>query len=87
LDSLKTGKEVLKKEAEALLKVMEKLDAAFTEAADILYQCTGRVVLTGMGKSGLVCKKIASTLSSTGTPPAQRRPCHCEQQRRDRRGS
>ena len=39
-----------------------------TEAAEIIYQCTGRVVLTGMGKSGLVCKKIASTLSSTGTP-------------------
>ncbi len=68
MDSLKTGKGVLKKEAEALLRVMEKLDSAFSEAAEIIYQCTGRVVLTGMGKSGLVCKKIASTLSSTGTP-------------------
>lgn len=68
MDSLKTGKDVLKKEAEALLGVMEKLDSAFSEAAEIIYQCTGRVVLTGMGKSGLVCKKIASTLSSTGTP-------------------
>ena len=68
MDSLKTGKEVLKKEAEALLRVMERLDTAFTEAAEIIYQCKSRVVLTGMGKSGLVCKKIASTLSSTGTP-------------------
>ena len=68
MDSLKTGKEVLRKEAEALLKVMEKLDASFDEAAAIIHRCTGRVVLTGMGKSGLICKKIASTLSSTGTP-------------------
>ncbi|MBP1748395.1 MAG: D-arabinose 5-phosphate isomerase [Deltaproteobacteria bacterium] len=68
MDSLKTGKEVLKKEAEALLRVMENLDDAFNQAAQIIYQCAGRVVLTGMGKSGLVCKKIASTLSSTGTP-------------------
>lgn len=68
MDSLKTGKEVLKKEADALLSVMERLDGSFTSAAEVIYQCTGRVVLTGMGKSGLVCKKIASTLASTGTP-------------------
>jgi len=68
VDQLKTGKDVLRKEAEALLKVMEGLDETFNKAADIIYGCTGRVVLTGMGKSGLVCKKIASTLSSTGTP-------------------
>ncbi len=68
MDSLKTGKEVIRKEAEALLRVMENLDDSFDEAAGIMHRCTGRVVLTGMGKSGLVCKKIASTLSSTGTP-------------------
>ncbi len=68
MDSLKTGKEVLKKEAEALLSVMERLDNTFSEAVKIIYRCPGRVVLTGMGKSGLICKKIASTLSSTGTP-------------------
>lgn len=65
---LKTGKEVLKKEAEALLKIMEDLDSSFDEAVRTIHDCPGRVVLTGMGKSGLVCKKIASTLSSTGTP-------------------
>ncbi len=65
---LKTGKDVLKKEAQALLKVMESLDSSFDEAVRIIHDCPGRVVLTGMGKSGLVCKKIASTLSSTGTP-------------------
>ncbi|MDD3844787.1 MAG: KpsF/GutQ family sugar-phosphate isomerase [Syntrophorhabdaceae bacterium] len=68
MDHLKTGKDVLRKEAEALMKVMESLDETFNRAAEIIFGCTGRVVLTGMGKSGLVCKKIASTLSSTGTP-------------------
>lgn len=68
MDDVRTGKDVLRKEAEALLKVMEGLDDTFTGAAEIIFGCTGRVVLTGMGKSGIVCKKIAATLSSTGTP-------------------
>jgi len=68
VDHVGTGKDVLRKEAEALLKVMEGLDDTFTRAAEIIFACAGRVVLTGMGKSGLVCKKIAATLSSTGTP-------------------
>ncbi len=68
MDHVGTGKDVLRKEAEALLKVMEGLDDTFTRAAEIIFACAGRVVLTGMGKSGLVCKKIAATLSSTGTP-------------------
>lgn len=62
------GKEVLRKEAQALLHVMEGLDETFEQAVDIIFKCSGRVVLTGIGKSGLVCKKIASTLSSVGTP-------------------
>lgn len=62
------GKEVLRKEAQALLLVMEGLDETFEQAVDIIFKCSGRVVLTGIGKSGLVCKKIASTLSSVGTP-------------------
>ena len=68
MNHVKTGKDVLKKEAEALLKVMESLDSMFGYAVETVHGCTGRVVLTGMGKSGLVGKKIASTLSSTGTP-------------------
>jgi len=68
VDHVKRGKDILRKEAEALLKVMEALDDSFTRAAEIIFACTGRVVLTGMGKSGLVCKKIAATLASTGTP-------------------
>jgi len=68
VDHVRTGKDILRKEAEALLKVMEGLDDSFNRAAETIFGCTGRVVLTGMGKSGLVGKKIAATLSSTGTP-------------------
>ncbi|OPY72833.1 MAG: Arabinose 5-phosphate isomerase KdsD [Syntrophorhabdus sp. PtaU1.Bin058] len=65
---IETGKEVLRKEAEAIIQVMNKLGDSFDRAIDVIHACTGRVVLAGMGKSGLICKKIASTLSSTGTP-------------------
>jgi arabinose-5-phosphate isomerase len=65
---LMRGKDVLKKEAEAILHIMERLNNDFDSAIEIIDGCTGRVVVTGMGKSGLICKKIASTLSSTGTP-------------------
>ena len=65
---LNMGKEVLKKEAEAILHVMEALGDDFDRAIETIGECTGRVVLLGMGKSGLICKKIASTFSSTGTP-------------------
>jgi len=65
---LKQGKEVLKKEAASILKVEAQLGEEFIQAVEILFQCAGRVITTGMGKSGLICKKIAATLSSTGTP-------------------
>ena len=65
---IEIGRGVLKKEAEAVLKVMDDLDYSFERVVDTIYHCNGRVVLTGIGKSGLVCKKIASTLSSVGTP-------------------
>jgi arabinose-5-phosphate isomerase len=62
------GKEVLKKEAEALLAVTERLGDSFDAAVRAINGCTGRVVLTGIGKSGLISKKIASTFSSVGIP-------------------
>jgi arabinose-5-phosphate isomerase len=62
------GREVLRKEAAAILEVMERMNADFERAVDIVYGCTGRVILMGMGKSGLICREIASTLSSVGTP-------------------
>ena len=68
MNLLNIGKEVLKKEADAILSVMNVLGSEFEKTIDIISECTGRIVLIGMGKSGLICKKIASTLSSTGTP-------------------
>ena len=65
---IEIGREVLRKEAKAILQVVEGLDNAFERAVDVVFKCSGRVVLMGIGKSGLVCKKIASTLSSVGTP-------------------
>ena len=64
--SLDIGKEVLRKEADAILSIMACLDENFEKAVDTISQCNGRVVMTGIGKSGLICKKIASTLSSVG---------------------
>ncbi|HOP85199.1 MAG TPA: KpsF/GutQ family sugar-phosphate isomerase [Syntrophorhabdaceae bacterium] len=65
---LEIGKEVLKKEASAVLKVMDELGEEFEKVVEILHKCSGRVVFMGIGKSGLICKKIASTMSSIGTP-------------------
>lgn len=62
------GREVLEVEIQGLESVRDRLNGGFTEALDILGAVTGRVVVTGIGKSGLVGRKIAATLSSTGTP-------------------
>src|ERR1041384_5646141 len=66
------GAKVVRIEAEALLALAERLAGpmapAFERALDLMQACTGRVVVTGMGKSGIVARKIAATLSSTGTP-------------------
>jgi arabinose-5-phosphate isomerase len=66
--SLDTARRVLEIEARAILEVFARLDSSFEKAVDILFACKGRVVVTGMGKSGLVGRKISATLSSTGTP-------------------
>src|SRR5204863_7063582 len=67
-DLRQLAERVLRLEAEAILGLIPKLDASFDRAVDLLHRCTGRVVVTGMGKSGLVGRKIAATLASTGTP-------------------
>jgi len=59
---------VLRLEAAAVLALVERLDDAFDRAVDVLHGCRGRVIVTGMGKSGIVGRKIAATLASTGTP-------------------
>lgn len=67
-DTLAIGRRVLEIEAEALARVEQRLGASFTRAVELMLACTGKVVITGMGKSGLVGKKICATLASTGTP-------------------
>ena len=67
-DAIKQGKEVLKIEAESILKLIDVIDSSFSKAVEIIYKAKGRVIVTGIGKSGLVGKKIVATLTSTGTP-------------------
>ena len=68
----KTGENVVRIEAEALRALADRIAGpmadAFERAVELLYGCRGRVVVTGMGKSGIVARKIAATFSSTGTP-------------------
>lgn len=63
-----TALEVLRSEANAILGLVDRIDANFEKAVELLASCKGRVVLTGMGKSGIICRKIAATFSSTGQP-------------------
>lgn len=62
------AKEVLDIEAHSILKLKSNINGNFDKAIEILYSCKGRVIVTGMGKSGIIGKKIAATMSSTGTP-------------------
>ncbi len=66
--SVDTAKRVLRIEAEAIAGLIERLDKRFSQAVERLYLCKGRVVVTGLGKSGLIGRKIAATFASTGTP-------------------
>jgi arabinose-5-phosphate isomerase len=59
---------VLRMEADAILGLVAKLDARFERAVTLLHECSGRIIVTGMGKSGIIGRKIAATLASTGTP-------------------
>ncbi|MGH7563417.1 MAG: KpsF/GutQ family sugar-phosphate isomerase [Gemmatimonadota bacterium] len=65
---LAAARETLRLEAAAILGLEPRLGPSFAQAVDLLYGCRGRVIVTGMGKSGLVGRKIAATLTSTGTP-------------------
>lgn len=66
--SIQQGKRVLEIEARAIAALVDRLDDRFAKAIDLLLRCTGKVVVSGMGKSGLIGQKIAATLASTGTP-------------------
>src|SRR3989338_1772285 len=65
---LKKAREVLQVESDAIRDLGKKLDAHFSRAVNLIIKCKGRVIVTGMGKTGIIGRKIASTLSSTGTP-------------------
>ena len=65
---IKRAREVLDIEAKGIASLSDRLDDSLVRAVELLYGCRGKVVVTGMGKSGLICRKIAATLSSTGTP-------------------
>jgi arabinose-5-phosphate isomerase len=67
-DLVETARKVLRTEAEAVLALAERIDGAFSQSVAMILACKGRVVITGMGKSGLICQKIAATMASTGTP-------------------
>ena len=67
-DSLDSARRVLRIESQAIDDLLARLDQRFREAVELLFACKGRVVVTGMGKSGLIGRKVAATLASTGTP-------------------
>ncbi len=66
-EQLRLAREILRTEGQALLALSERLGEEFCEAIDLLFQCRGNVIVSGMGKAGLVGQKIAATLASTGT--------------------
>lgn len=66
-EQLRLGREIMHHEAEALTKAADQLGQSFCEAVDLLVRCTGSVIVSGMGKAGLVGQKIMATLASTGT--------------------
>jgi arabinose-5-phosphate isomerase len=68
LPDLAQAREVLQTEAAAILALVDRLDDRFVRAVEMLRDCRGRVIVTGMGKSGIIARKIAATLASTGTP-------------------
>ncbi|PKN20388.1 MAG: KpsF/GutQ family sugar-phosphate isomerase [Deltaproteobacteria bacterium HGW-Deltaproteobacteria-6] len=65
--AIERAKEVLKIEAQSILSLVDKIDGNFTSAVDLIFKCKGRVIITGIGKSGLIGRKIVATLTSTGT--------------------
>ncbi|MCR5271321.1 MAG: KpsF/GutQ family sugar-phosphate isomerase [Prevotella sp.] len=68
MTTIEYGIQAIKDEAEALLELIPKIDDNFEKAVNLMYDCKGKVIVTGVGKSGHIGAKIAATLSSTGTP-------------------
>ena len=68
VDVCRIGREVLRTEGEAVLALIPRLGEEFKEAVEILYRCRGRIIVTGMGKTGIIARKFSATLASTGSP-------------------
>jgi arabinose-5-phosphate isomerase len=68
MPDLSIARKVLQTEAASVLALVDRVDDKFARAVELVRHCQGRVIVTGMGKSGIVCRKIAATLASTGTP-------------------
>lgn len=68
MSALEVAARVLRDEAEAILKLIDRLDTSFEDAVNLISCSSGRVILTGMGKSGHIAKKVSATMASTGTP-------------------
>ncbi len=67
VEQLRAGRDIVRQEAEALMALSRKLDAGFCVAVELLLQCSGSVIVSGMGKAGIIGQKLTATLSSTGT--------------------
>ncbi len=68
VDVLKIGLDTIEKELEAIKILKSKLNESFTQTVELIYACKGKVIITGMGKSGVIGQKVAATMTSTGTP-------------------
>ena len=68
IDIIKTAQEVLEIEANEIIRISKNISESFVEAVNLIINCNGRIVLSGMGKSGHIARKISSTFASTGTP-------------------
>ena len=68
MDILDNARKVLETERDSIGSLIKKLDTNFVKAVELMFDCKGRIIVTGIGKSGLIGRKIASTLASTGTP-------------------
>ena len=65
---LEYARQVINAEAKGVAKMAELVDKTFADAAELIYNCKGSVIVTGIGKAGIVGQKISATLASTGTP-------------------
>ncbi|MCH2157612.1 MAG: KpsF/GutQ family sugar-phosphate isomerase [Oleiphilaceae bacterium] len=68
MNYIDSGKRTIEIERDAVNALLERIDSSFEKACELMLQCSGRIVVTGMGKSGHIANKIAATLASTGTP-------------------